>query len=166
VRAVLLSGRDKIFWAGIGLKVSVGDTLLTSTPCKFTSNTGKNSTYSTTGLSAWLICDNLIGEYLFVTNPNIGIVMFYEIMAFTQYNILPFVSSVFGANSTDSSSINNLKKTEMNIQTGNVSSCFTSADATVSDCTGAMNDPCYPYIWFKFEAVIPFSAFLAIPQIP
>ncbi len=54
----------------------------------------------------------------------------------------------------------------MNIQSGTESSCFTSAITTASDCTGTMNDPCYPYVWFIFEAVLPFSAFLAIPQIP
>jgi hypothetical protein len=29
-----------------------------------------------------------------------------------------------------------------------------------------MNDPCFPYMWFVFEAVIPISTFIAIPQIP
>jgi hypothetical protein len=95
--------------------VSVGNTNVTSKPCKFTSNTGTNSTNSTTGLSAWLTCDNLVGSKLFVTNPTFRYVFFYEIMAFTQYNVLPFVHSVFGANPTVSNSNNNLKKTEMNI---------------------------------------------------
>jgi hypothetical protein len=54
----------------------------------------------------------------------------------------------------------------MNIQTGTDSTCYTSVAATTSACTGTMNDPCYPYVWFMFEAVIPFSAFLVIPQIP
>jgi hypothetical protein len=54
----------------------------------------------------------------------------------------------------------------MNIESGNESTCYTSVAATASACTGTMNDPCYPYVWFMFEAVIPFSTFLAIPQIP
>jgi hypothetical protein len=88
-------------------------------------------------------------------------------MAFAQYNVLSFVSSVVGASSTQPNAILNLKNTEMNIQSGTESTCYTSVAATAtSDCTGTMNDPCYPYVWFIFEAVIPFSAFLAIPQIP
>jgi hypothetical protein len=54
----------------------------------------------------------------------------------------------------------------MKIQTGTDSTCYTSVAATASACTGTINDPCYPYVWFMFEAVIPFSAFLAIPRIP
>jgi hypothetical protein len=92
--------------------------------------------------------------------------MLIEIMAFTQYNVLPFVYSVFGANPVTNSAWNNLKKTEMKIQSGTESTCYTSVTATASACTGTMNDPCYPYVWFMFEAVIPFTAFLAIPQIP
>jgi hypothetical protein len=87
-------------------------------------------------------------------------------MAFIQYNVLPFVYSVIGANPLTNSAWNNLKNTEMNIQTGTATTCYTSVAATTSACTGTMNDPCYPYAWFMFEAVIPFSAFLAIPKIP
>ena len=54
----------------------------------------------------------------------------------------------------------------MNIQTGTNSTCYTTAITNASACqSGSRNDPCYPYVWFMFEAVIPFSAFLAIPQI-
>jgi hypothetical protein len=91
VRTVLLSARDNLLWQGIGLTVSVGNALLTSTPCKFISNTGTTSTYSTTGLSAWLTCDNLVGSKLFVTNSVKGFVTLFEVMAFTQYNVQPFV---------------------------------------------------------------------------
>ena len=90
--------------------------------------------------------------------------MLIEIMAFTQYNVLPFVYSVFGAIPVTNSAWNNLKKAEMKIQSGTESTCFTSKSS--SACTGTMNDPCYPYVWFMFEAVIPFTAFLAVPQIP
>ena len=86
-------------------------------------------------------------------------------MAFTQYNVLQFVYSITGANPF-SGSLMNLKNTEMNIQSGNDTTCYTSVAAADSACTGTMNDPCYPYVWFMFEAVIPFSAFLAIPRIP
>ena len=92
--------------------------------------------------------------------------MLFEVMAFTQYNVLPFVSSITGATSKVSNTILKLKNTEMNIQTGTASTCYTLVAATASACTSTMNDPCYPYVWFMFEAVIPFSAFLAIPQIP
>jgi hypothetical protein len=91
VRTVLLSARDNVLWQGIGLTVSVGNELDTSTPCIFTSNTGTISTYSTTGLSAWLTCDNLVGSKLFVTNPQVHYVTLFEVMAFTQYNVQPFV---------------------------------------------------------------------------
>jgi hypothetical protein len=87
-------------------------------------------------------------------------------MAFTQYNVLSFVYSVEGTTSTVSNTILNLKNTEMNIQSGTEYTCYTSVAATASACTGTMNDPCYPYVWFMFEAVIPISAFLAIPLIP
>jgi hypothetical protein len=86
-----------------------------STPCKFTSNTGGTSTSSTIGWSAWLTCDNLFGSKLFVTNPTFGYVFLFEIMAFTQYNVLPFVYSITGANAF-SGSLMNLKNTEMKIQ--------------------------------------------------
>ena len=149
-----------------GLTVSVGDTLADSKNCTWITNTGETSTSSTTGLSAWLTCNNFVGSKLFVTNRNLSWVLFFEVMAFTQYNVLPFVYSVFGANPVTNSAWNNLNRTEMNIQTGTATTCFTSvAEASVSACTGTMNDPCYPYVWFIFEAVIPFSAFLAIPQI-
>jgi hypothetical protein len=59
--------------------------------CIWTNNTGATSTSSTTGLSAWLTCNNLIGSKLFVTNPTVGNVFLFEIMAFTQYNVLPLV---------------------------------------------------------------------------
>jgi hypothetical protein len=85
-------------------------------------------------------------------------------MAFTQYNVLPFVYSITGANPITNSAWIKLKNTEMKIQSGTDSTCYTST--TASACTGTMNDPCYPYVWFMFEAVIPFSAFLAIPRIP
>jgi hypothetical protein len=134
--------------------------------CTWTTNTGATSTSSTTGFSAWLTCNNLVGSKLFVTNPTLKNVMIFEIMAFTQFNVLPFVYSVTGANPLTGSSLMNLKNTEMNIQTGTASTCYTSVTAIASACTGTMNDPCYPYVWFMFEAVIPFSAFLAIPQIP
>jgi hypothetical protein len=87
-------------------------------------------------------------------------------MAFTQYNVLPTVYSITGAYPITSSSLMNLKNTEMNIQSGNDTTCYTSVAAADSACTGTMNDPCYPYVWFMFEAAIPFSAFLAIPRIP
>ncbi len=45
-----------------------------------------------------------------------------------------------------------------------MSTCYTSVAATASPCTDTINDPCHPYVWFMFEAVIPISAFLAIPQ--
>jgi hypothetical protein len=54
----------------------------------------------------------------------------------------------------------------MYIHNGTEKTCFTSIPATAIACTGTMNDPCYPYVWFMFEAAIPLSAFLAIPQIP
>ena len=93
--------------------------------------------------------------------------MLFEVMAFTQYNVLPFIYSVEGATSTVSNTILKLKNTEMNIQTGTNSTCYTTAITNASACqSGSRNDPCYPYVWFMFEAVIPFSAFLAIPQIP
>ena len=91
VRTVLLSARDRYPGQGIGLTVSVGNALLTSTPCKFSSNTGTTSISSTTGLSAWLTCDDLVGSKLFVTNPTRGYVHLFEVMAFTQYNVQPFV---------------------------------------------------------------------------
>ena len=163
VRTVLLSARDSLLWQGIGLTVSVGNALLTSTPCKFISNTGTTSTYSTTGLSAWLTCDNLVGSKLFLTNPTYKMVILFEVMAFTQYNVQPFFQSVSGATSTVSNTILKFNNTEMNIQTGTDSTCYTSVTATTSSCSGNMDDPCYPYVWFMFEAVIPFSAFLAIP---
>jgi hypothetical protein len=53
----------------------------------------------------------------------------------------------------------------MIIETGTEKTCFTSVAATANNCSGTINDPCFPYVWFLFEAVIPFSAFLAIPQI-
>jgi hypothetical protein len=85
-------------------------------------------------------------------------------MAFTQYNVLPSVYSITGANPF-SGSLMNLKNTEMKIQSSTANTCFTSVDATAGTCTSTMNDPCYPYVWFMFEAVIPFSTFLAIPRI-
>jgi hypothetical protein len=78
--------------------------------CTWTTNTGATSTSSTTGLSAWLTCSNLVGSKLFVTNPTLKHVMIFEIMAFTQYNVLPFVYSVTGANPLTGSSLNKSKK--------------------------------------------------------
>jgi hypothetical protein len=170
VRTVLLSARELyIDWVR-GLTVSVGDTdsdmLDPLKRCTWTTNTGATSTSSTTGLSAWLTCNNLLGSKFFITNPILDNVHLFEVMAFTQYNILSFVYSVEGTTSTQPDAILNLKNTEMNIQTGTEFNCFTSvAEMSESACTGTMNDPCYPYVWFMFEAVIPFSAFLAIPQI-
>jgi hypothetical protein len=168
VRTVLFSGRDSYLFPGH--IVSVGDTeadkLDPNKRCTWTNNTGATSTSSTTGLSAWLTCNNLVGSKLFVTNPTKEHVMIFEIMAFTQFNVMPFVYTITGATSTVRSTILKLKNTEMNIQTGTASTCYTSVIASASACTGTMNDPCYPYAWFMFEAVIPFSAILAIPQIP
>ncbi len=169
VRTVLLSARENYPDHGIGLIISVGDTdadkLDVSKRCYFNNDPIKTS--STTGFSAWLTCDNLVGAKLFVTNPNHGRVVLFEIMAFTQYNVMPFVLSVTGAISTQPNTILKLKSTEMNIQNGTELTCYTSLKETTARlCTNSMNDPCYPYVWFIFEAVIPFSTFLAIPQIP
>jgi hypothetical protein len=91
VRTVLLSGRDLNRYenGGKGLTVTVGDTLVTSNKCYF--NNDPTQTSSTTGLSAWLTCDNLVGSKLFLTNPRVKMVILFEVMAFTQYNVLPFV---------------------------------------------------------------------------
>ena len=71
VRTVLFSGRDSFLF--LGHIVSVGDTeadkLDPNKRCTWTNNTGATSTSSTTGLSAWLTCSNLVGSKLFVTNP-------------------------------------------------------------------------------------------------
>jgi hypothetical protein len=80
----------------MGLTVRVGNSLTNSIPCTFTNNTGATSTSSTSGLSAWLTCDNLVGFKLFVTNPSKDYVVLFEIMAFSQYNILPFAYTVYG----------------------------------------------------------------------
>jgi hypothetical protein len=83
VRTVLLSTRDLHPNFGIGLIVSVGETLATSTRCYFT-NYSRATTSSPTGLSAWLTCNNLVGSKLFIMNPTFGYVSLYEVMAFSQ----------------------------------------------------------------------------------
>jgi hypothetical protein len=65
----------------------VGETLATSTPCYFTSY-GKKSTTSN-GNSAWLNCENLVSSKVFITNPTKGSIILYEVMAFSQYNLIP-----------------------------------------------------------------------------
>jgi hypothetical protein len=118
VRNVFISTRDQYLSHGIGLIVSVGDTdvdkLNPSKRCTFTTNNGTISTSSVTGLSAWVTCNNIVGSNLFVTNPTLGHVILFEIMAFTQYNIMPFVYIVHGSGSTQPNTKENLKNTEFN----------------------------------------------------
>jgi hypothetical protein len=94
----------------------VGDTdvdkLNPSKRCTFKTNNGTISTSSVTGLSAWVTCNNIVGSNLFVTNPTFGQVIFFEIMAFTQYNVMPFVYIVHGSASTQPNTKENLKNTE------------------------------------------------------
>lgn len=85
IRTMLLSTREMTLsvnkdWSSKGLRISVGDTLASSTPC-FT---------CLSGYSNWFTCNNLAGKKLFVNNPTIasGFVMLYEIMAYEQINLL------------------------------------------------------------------------------
>jgi hypothetical protein len=74
-------------------------------------------TTSPTGLPAWLTCDNLVGSKLFMTNPTVGIIALYEIMAFSQYNFMPnaTIYSLYSTVATTGSNLTNFLKTEMNI---------------------------------------------------
>ncbi len=112
---------------GIGLIVSVGEMLATSTRCYFT-NYSRATTSSPTGLSAWLTCDNLVGSKLFITNPTFASVNLYEVMAFSQYNLLPIatIHSIYSIAAVSGSKQQNLLKKEMNIQSGTISTCYTS----------------------------------------
>jgi hypothetical protein len=143
VRSVLLSAKDLSPIVGIGLIVSVGETLATSTRCYFT-NYNKTTTSSPTGLSAWLTCDDLVGSNLFVSNPTYARIMVYEVMAFSQYNLISIATiySIYSTPATSGSKQKNLLKTEMNIETGTSLTCYTS-----------VTDPA-PYISIKLDAAI------------
>ncbi len=107
--------------------MSVGETLATGTKCYFMKY-GKTMTSSPTGLSAWLTCDNVVGSKLFITNPTYGAVSMYEVMAFSQYNLIHIASifSLYSTLPTSTSNQKNLLKTEMNIESGTISKCYTS----------------------------------------
>ncbi len=127
VRTVLLSTRDLFFYEGIGFIVSVGETLATSTRCYFT-NYSRATTSSPTGLSAWLTCNNLVGSKLFIINPTYGYVILFEVMAFSQQNLLPIatINSIYSIAAVSGSKQQNLLKKEMKIQSGTISTCYTS----------------------------------------
>ena len=114
-------------WSGIGLIVSIGETLATSTCCYFT-NYGGATTSSLKGLSAWLTCNNLVGSKLFITNPTLGTVYLFEVMAFSQYNLIStaMIYSIYSTAAASGSKQINLLKKEMNIQSGTIFTCFTS----------------------------------------
>ncbi len=116
---------------GKGIIVSVGETIATSTRCYFTSY-GKTTTSSPTGNSAWLTCDNLVGSKFFVTNPTSRIVALYEVMAFSQYNLISIATiySFYSTSATTGSNHKNLLKTVMNIEDGTASTCYTSITAS------------------------------------
>ncbi len=98
-----------IVGSGIGIIVSVGETLATSKRCYFT-NYNKTITSSPTGHSAWLTCDNLVGSKLFLTNPTYQCVVLYEVMAFSQYNLIPIATfnSKYSTTATAGSNQKNL----------------------------------------------------------
>ena len=127
VRTVLLSVTDKDPGRSKNLIVSVGETLATSTRCFFT-NYNRTTISSPTGLSAWLTCDNLVGSKLFITNPTNGYVLLLEVMAFSQYNLIPLsmIYSLYSTAAVSGSKQQNLLKKEMNIQSGTISTCYTS----------------------------------------
>jgi hypothetical protein len=50
-------------------------------------------------MPAWLTCDSLIGSKLFITNPTTGIVLLYEIMAFSLYNFMT-IATIYSLYST------------------------------------------------------------------
>ncbi len=105
VRSVLLSLPDSIGNEGRSIVVSVGETLANNKRCYFT-HYGKKITSSKTGLSAWLTCDDLVGSKLFITNPNFMRITLFEIMAFSQYNVMPFATiySLYSTAATTGSS--------------------------------------------------------------
>jgi hypothetical protein len=79
-----------------------------------------------------------------------GMLEFYELMAFSEQNV---TLNAWIANSTPpatGSSTANFLKTQLSIQTGTSSTCFTSVTASS------------PFITLQFPAAIPIAVFLAV----
>jgi hypothetical protein len=142
VRTMLYSSRDYEALRIVGLQISVGDTYASSTQCL----------HSFTGYSSWITCNGGLGAvgsniYMFSSWSYIEV---FEMMAFSEQNVTQNAWISDSTPALSGSSTANLLKTEMTIQTGTSSTCFTSVTAPS------------PFITIQFPAAIPLSVFIAV----
>jgi hypothetical protein len=129
--------------------------------CIFTSNNKTSSNSSPEGNSAWITCPtDTYGSNLYITSNTLGRVEIIEVMAFSQYNVLPngwiydnSSSSLTSTEGVSNSSFSNMLKTDLKISTGGPDSCYTSISSV------------NPYILLKFPAAIEIKAILPLVQI-
>ena len=141
--------------------VFVGNSTLIQTMCIFTSNNKTSFNSSPEGNSAWITCPtDTYGSNLYITSSTTLRVEIIEVMAFSQYNVLPngwiydnSSSSLTSTAGVSNSSFSNMLKTDFKISTGGPDSCYTT-DSFVS-----------PYILLKFPAAIEIKAILPLVQL-
>ena len=120
---MLYSSRDSEASRIVGLTISVGDSYANSTQCF----------KSTTGYSSWVTCNGglgAVGSNIYLANTSSpGYIEFYELMVFKEQNVTQNAWISASTTATAGYSTANFLKTEMKIQKGTSSTCFTSVTA-------------------------------------